>query len=593
MNLELLLRHFDRISDAPNAIPRLRRFILELAMRGKLVAQSANEEPATELLKRIRARKIQLFAGNSLKKQGELPSIRNADTPFELPESWIWIRVADGFMYDAGTKREPRDLVSDRWLLELEDIEKNTSRLLVRLKVRDRNSKSTKSEFQAGDILYGKLRPYLNKVVIADECGYSTTEIVSIRPYVPMCSAYCALAFRRPDFVEYVTSLGRGTKMPRLRTPDALTALFPLAPLAEQHRIVAKVDELMALCNQLEEARAERESRCEHLTAASYYHLGNSADADDRHKHARFYMGHLPKLTTRLDQIKQLRETILNLAVRGQLVPQDSREENASVLEKRLKAEINAYAIAQGIAAPKPDAIKSEILPRLAPKGWIWTRLCNLFKVITDGDHQPPPKAETGIAFLTIGNITTGRLNFSGCRFVPQWYWDDLPNYRKPSYGDILYIVVGATYGRPAFVETDRPFCVQRHIAILKPANEIPVRFLVLLLASPLVYEQATKSTTGTAQPTIPLRPLRNFMVLLPPLAEQHRIVSKVDELMALCDCLEEQIASADTYKEHLLESILDRALNNNLDVGETIDQIQNWTDTADSSLQRSLDVAR
>jgi type I restriction enzyme S subunit len=134
----------------------------------------------------------------------------------------------------------------------IEDIEKDTSVILTRLIVAERDSRSTKSEFQVGDILYGKLRPYLNKVVVATESGYSTTEIVAIRPFIPLCSNYCCLAFRRPDFVDYVNRTGQGTKMPRLRTQDALIAVFPLPPLAEQHRIVAKVDELMALCDQLE-----------------------------------------------------------------------------------------------------------------------------------------------------------------------------------------------------------------------------------------------------------------------------------------------------------------------------------------------------
>lgn len=117
------------------------------------------------------------------------------------------------------------------------------------------------------------------------------------------------------------------------------------------------------------------------------------------------------------------------------------------------------------------------------PSGWAWSRLASLFKVITDGDHQPPPRAETGVAFLTIGNVTTGQLDFSNCRFVPQEYFDAIAPHRRPTKGDFLYTVVGATYGRPALVDTDRPFCVQRHIGILKPVSEIDLGYLHLLLA--------------------------------------------------------------------------------------------------------------
>lgn len=252
MNAERLLAYYERIADAPGAISRLRRFILDLAVRGKLVPQASTDEPVSELLKRIAKEKARLAKAGEIRKPPVLTGIGGAETRFALPSTWAWVRVGDIFDYDAGTKRDPKELLQDRWLLELEDIEKDTSTVLERLRASDRESLSAKSEFKVGDILYGKLRPYLNKVVVADEPGYSTTEIVAIRPFLKLCPEYCALAFRRPDFVAYVERLGRGTKMPRLRTPDAIVAPFPLPPLAEQHRIVVKVDELIALCDRLE-----------------------------------------------------------------------------------------------------------------------------------------------------------------------------------------------------------------------------------------------------------------------------------------------------------------------------------------------------
>ncbi|UUZ62418.1 restriction endonuclease subunit S [Polaromonas sp. P1-6] len=163
---------------------------------------------------------------------------------------------------------------------------------------------------------------------------------------------------------------------------------------------------------------------------------------------------------------------------------------------------------------------------------------------------------------MTIGNVSSGRLNFTNSRFVPHEYFDKITPYRRPEIGDLLYTVVGASYGRPVVVETDQPFCVQRHIAILKPAAELQGKYLHLLLRSPFVYDQATGSLTGTAQPTIPLRPLRNFLVPLPPLAEQHRIVARVDELMALCDQLEAQLTTTQTDSRKLLEAVLRDALD-------------------------------
>ncbi len=265
-----LLTHFDRLMQSPESVQRLRRFILDLAVRGKLAPQDPEDEPAAELLKRIAKEKARLVKVGEIKKNRAKP-VCMAEAPFALPRSWQWAALGDLFLYDAGTKQEPATLNQDRWLLELEDVEKDTGRLLARMQVSGRETKSTKSEFRVGDILYGKLRPYLNKVLVADEPGYSTTEIVALRPYLPLCSEYCALALRRPDFVAYVTRLGQGTKMPRLRTEDAIIAPFPLPPLPEQQRIVAKVDELMGLCDRLEESLAAIDDMRRRLLGAWLY----------------------------------------------------------------------------------------------------------------------------------------------------------------------------------------------------------------------------------------------------------------------------------------------------------------------------------
>ncbi len=268
---ERLLALLDRVADTPEAVPRLRRFVLDLAVRGKLVEQDPTDEPASKLLKNIAAEKARLVEAGARKKTANDPVI--VGIPFVLPKSWVWVSIGTAFLYDAGIKREPKDLNPSLWLLELEDIEKDTGRFASRVRSPARDSKSTKSEFQPDDILYGKLRPYLNKALFADELGYSTTEIVAIRPYVPFCSDYCALALRRPDFVEYVTTLGQGTKMPRLRTKDAIVAPFPLPPLAEQHRIVAKAHEMLALCDQLQASREKREKIRDRLVKTSLHSL--------------------------------------------------------------------------------------------------------------------------------------------------------------------------------------------------------------------------------------------------------------------------------------------------------------------------------
>ena len=561
MNAELLLAHYERIAAAPDAIARLRRFVLELAVRGKLVAQEPDDEPASQLLKRIVEEKARLSQTGVFRQSPTLVNLSNDELPFALPATWAWVRVGQIFDYDAGTKREPRELVEDRWLLELEDIEKDTSKVLNRLRVSNRESQSTKSEFQIDDILYGKLRPYLNKVVVADEPGYSTTEIVAIRPFLKLCPWYCALAFRRPDFVAYVERLGRGTKMPRLRTPDAIVAAFPLPPLAEQRRIVAKVDELMTLCDGLEAARTAREATRDRLTAASLARL-NAPDPETFAADARFAIDALHALTTRPDQIKQLRQTILNLAVRGKLVPQDKNDEPAAELLKRIAKEkarlVKDREIRQRDIQPP---IASDESPFDLPISWVWTRLGTLCFLITDGAHHTPKYQDKGVPFLSVKDVSGGAINFANTRFISKEAHRELANRCNPEFGDILLTKVGTT-GIAVEVDIEKEFSIFVSLALLKFSREnIDRRFLCHLINSPFVKRQSADNTQGIGNKNLVLRLINQFAIPLPPLAEQRRIVAKVDELMAICDRLEASLDSAAATRRRLLDSLLAEAL--------------------------------
>jgi len=566
MNPGLLVKQFDRISDAPDAIPRLRRFVLDLAVRGKLVEQDHTDEPASALIKRVRLRKVEIAKKGAARKEKPCPPLAENALPFRIPPTWTWSQIAEIGFLNPRNKAEDQIQSSFVPMLRISAEYGVSNTHEVRLWG---DIKSGFTHFAEGDVGLAKITPCFENGKSAifrgltGGIGAGTTELHIVRPVIVLAD-YVLIFLKSPHFIESGISKMTGTAgQKRVSTEYFAYSPFPLPPLAEQHRIVAKVDELMALCDRLEAAKTEREARRDRVASAFHHYLNNGATAEAFRGYANSYLSNLSRLTTRPDQIKQFRRTILNLAVRGQLIPQNANDEPASFLLVRLTEEIKKYTSQQGLSTPRPDPIVEGDIPHPLPNGWIWTRLCSIFKVITDGDHQPPPKEPDGVAFLTIGNITTGSLDFSNCRFVSPSYLESVAKYRKPSYGDILYTVVGATYGRPVLVDTKRPFCVQRHIAILKPPRDIDIQFMRFLLASTLVYSQATKSATGAAQPTVALKPLRNFLVPLPPLAEQHRIVVKVDELMKLCDLLEAQLTTAQSETGRLLESVLYHALNN------------------------------
>ncbi len=209
----LLTNNLPLLAGAPNGIKKLRELILELAVRGKLVPQYPNDEPASELLKRIAEEKTRLVAEGKIKKQKPLTEIDEEALPFELPAGWVWTRLGEITNFGSTIKKD--EIPEDAWVLDLEDIEKDTSKLLQKARFYDRNSLSDKNSFTKGDVLYGKLRPYLNKVLVAEDDGFCTTEILPFRCHGPFVAHYFVIALKSPYFLSYVNAKSYGMKMPR------------------------------------------------------------------------------------------------------------------------------------------------------------------------------------------------------------------------------------------------------------------------------------------------------------------------------------------------------------------------------------------
>ena len=239
---------FDDLSD------KARAKILDLAIRGKLVQQDSNDEPADALLAKIRDEKEKLVKAKKIKKEKPLPPITYDEKPFDLPRSWVWCRLGEVCNYGECTSE--KDVPNDAWVLDLEDIEKGTGKLLSRVISQERQSTSAKHVFKKGMLLYSKLRTYLNKVLVADKDGYCTSEILPLDFGNTVDVRYARQVLMSPYFLDYAASCCYGVKMPRLGTDDGRKALFPLPPLAEQKRIVAKVEAMLAACDKLKGACA-------------------------------------------------------------------------------------------------------------------------------------------------------------------------------------------------------------------------------------------------------------------------------------------------------------------------------------------------
>lgn len=252
--------------------------------------------------------------------------------------------------------------------------------------------------------------------------------------------------------------------------------------------------------------------------------------------------------------LRRLRAGLLGAAISGRLVSQEPIEDSA--LRPTAHATDPAEPEQHGKAlSPRPEVSRNFRLP----DGWTWQNIREVCASVTDGDHQPPPKAEKGVPFLVIGNVRTGTIDFDGSRHVPQDYYDSLHGMRRPRKGDVLYTLVGS-YGIPVLVTDDRPFCVQRHIGILRPNDRVDPAFLAVVMASSLVLAQARAYATGTAQMTVPLSGLRRIEVPIPPVGEQRRIVAELHGYEQFCGDLADAMARLVRRAGHLRSSILSAA---------------------------------
>ena len=276
---------------------KLRQKILDLAIRGKLVPQDPNDEPASVLLERIRAEKEQLIKEGKIKRSKKSAATDKShyeNAPFEIPENWVWTTLGEISNYGQCENVDVDKIAANEWILELEDIEKDSGRIIQKLCKDDRKACGTRHKFYRNEILYSKLRTYLNKVLVAPSSGFCTSEIIPIH-CIETNPWFICFVLRSNYFLDYTASLGYGVKMPRLGTNDALISYIPLPPLSEQARIVDEVAKWNIIIDEIEDDKLELEA-----------------------------------------YVKKTKSKILDLAISGKLVPQDPDDEPAIELLKRI-----------------------------------------------------------------------------------------------------------------------------------------------------------------------------------------------------------------------------------------------------------------
>ena len=564
MNLEQLLTHFEQFADAPDAIPRLRRFILDLAVRGKLVRQDQNDESAEQLLNRIAREKARLVKAGEIKKQKVILALNEAELPFTLPANWRWSQIAGiGVL-------SPRNMAADdiqASFISMPMIAANYGVTCSHVVRQWGDIKKGYTHFAEGDVGLAKITPCFQNGKstvfrnLTGGLGSGTTELHIVRPLFVNAN-FIVLFLKCPYFIKTGIPKMTGTAgQKRVPTVYFANSPFPLPPLAEQHRIVAKVNELMVFCDRLAIELGKREKTRDRLTAASLAHL-NAPDPDPVtfKSHAIFALHNLTPLTTRSDQIKALRQSILNLAVRGKLVPQDPNDEPASKSLKKIAARKMERKRETGdtriMLKPGP---KHDGPPVILPHGWTTQSFDNLFLFI-DYRGRTPPKTDDGIPLITAKNIRMGYLNREPREYISKKTFKTWMTRGIPKIGD-LFFTTEAPLANVCCNDIDEPFALAQRVICLQPYGKIDTRFLMFALMSDVMQLLIGENATGMTAKGIKALRLKPLPIPIPPLEEQHRIVSKVDELMSLCDRLGASLTTNSDTRLRLLDALLYEAL--------------------------------
>lgn len=544
MNTERLFAHFDRVAEAPEAIPRLRRFVLDLAVRGKLVEQDLSDEPAPELLTRIATQKATL-ASLGQARQGKAPlSDGDGPSPFRIPGNWCWTDLSNVGLLS------PRNSADDATQASFIPMPLIPSEYGVRHQQELRSwgeIKTGYTHFAEGDVAVAKITPCFENGKstvlrgLSAGIGAGTTELHVMRPLL-VSPDFILLFLKSPYFIGSGIPRMTGTAgQKRLPFDYFAHAPLPLPPLAEQHRIVAKVDELMALCDRLQAAQAEREARRDRLAAASLHRLNQPTDRAGHaafRDHASFYLNLLPRLTVRPEQISALRQAILNLAVRGRLVPQNPNDVTPTT---------SPYL------APNPTA------PFPVPASWVWARVgdvaqSRLGKMLDQAKNKGTPRR-----YLRNVNVRWRDFDLSDLAMMPFEDTELAEFALRP--GDVL-ICEGGEPGRAAVWDgRQQDIYFQKAIHRARLPEWISPEFFVHVIRESANSGRLATYFTGVGIKHFTGKGLASFLTPVPPLAEQYRILAKVDELLTVCDRLESRITTNREISRRLLESILHNAL--------------------------------
>ena len=551
---KLRLKSVDNIS--LEGIARLRELILELAVRGRLEPQEPSAEPASALLKKISTEREQLVKQGKIKTQKSLTDVSNDEKLYKIPLGWEYCRLGTlvNSITSGGTpsKSNPEYWNGDIPWASVKDLGKS------------KYLEATQDYITQAGLDNGSKLADKDDIIICTRMGLGKIAIAKTKVAINQdLKAVRLTSFLNVDFFliffATINIEGTGTTVEGIRQEELLNYVVTLPPLKEQHRIVAKVDELMALCDELEQQETNHLKSHQLLVETLLGTLTQAKDAAEFQTAWATLAQHFDDLFITEDSIDQLKQTILQLAVMGKLVKQDPKDEPASVLLERIREESPKEQAEKGKTLPQ---ITSDDLPFILPESWKWVRLGNIINVKSSKRIFVSDYVDDGVPFYRskeIGQLGRGE-NVTTQLFISNLKYEKLKkNFGVPKEGDILIACIGGSIGNTWLVDSSKFYYKDGNLVQLDSIPQVSSVYLLNYLNSRFFYQTSLGIVSGSAYDALTIEKIKKSLFPLPPFLEQQRIVARIDELFALCDSLKDRITESQKVANLMADSILEQ----------------------------------
>ena len=564
---------FELLTKSQGGVDSLRELILSLAVRGLLVRQSADDAPGSAIVRAMRQTKAAVSDARMTKRDERLASFADDDLPYGTPTGWAWVRLGELLTkFGAGSTplggREVYTTAGVKFLRSQNVWNHGLALGGVAFIPTAVHEKMGGTKVFAGDLLFNITGASIGRCALVPESfdeGNVSQHVTILRTALPSIRPFLHLVLISARVQQTVRDVQVGVSREGLSIAKLGQFVVPLPPLAEQHRIVARVEKLMKLCDALEQSGRLADEQHARLTSTLFDALAASESAHALAENWQRIAEHFDLLLDRPEAIAALEQTILQLAVRGSLVAQITGEGSSSDALGAIAKEKERLMASGSIKRAKPSipVVEAE-QPFAVPLGWKWVRVADICSLVTDGEHATPRRCDdiTAIPLVTAKNVRSEVMNYAVTDFVPRDVAAKCWLRCKPELGDILMVSVGATLGRLCVLRDAFEMVLVRSVTLLRPAHSgAYADYLALHLMSYESQREIWSEVKQSAQPGLYLAKSAGLKIALPPLAEQHRIVARVEELRLLCTQLRERLSAARRTQSQLADALVAEVL--------------------------------